>query len=107
MKANSPEIPEDYSEMMKTEMHHNHDIILDPHGTLRWLADPFIVQFLEDCSMNEIAIGFQMKGSDKNTESYRELYRRMGYSLSGYWEVFYWDLNNDIANDYRPPSTTQ
>jgi len=26
----------------------------------------------------------------------------MGYSLFGYWEVFYWDANNDIADEYEP-----
>jgi hypothetical protein len=25
----------------------------------------------------------------------------MGYSLSGYWEIFYWEVNNEDAEDYH------
>jgi hypothetical protein len=28
------------------------------------------------------------------------MYRDMGYSLYGYWEIFYWEMNNDYAQDY-------
>ncbi|MCJ8293788.1 MAG: hypothetical protein MJK15_05210 [Colwellia sp.] len=97
------ELPSDYDEMMKTEQHHKHEITMDEQGTIRWKEDPFIRQFIDDCSLNEICIGFHAKGNNKNTESYRELYRKMGYSLSGYWEIFYWDMNNDIADEYEPP----
>lgn len=96
-------LPPDYEEMMKTEAHHNHKIIEDKHGTLRWEADPFIYKLTNDCSLNDIVIGFHSKGNNKNTETYRELYRRMGYSLSGYWEVFYWEVNNEDACSYNPP----
>lgn len=98
------DLPDDYAEMMETESHHNHKIIIDAHGTLRWESDPFIEQLTEDCSLNNIVAGFYSVGNNKNTESYRELYRRMGYSLSGYWEIFYWDLNNEDAADYKQPS---
>ena len=27
----------------------------------------------------------------------------MGYSLGGYWEVFYWEVNNELAHKYKPP----
>ena len=97
------DLPSDYDEMMKTEQHHQHDIIIDENGTIRWKEDPFIRQFTKDCSLNHIVMGFLSNENDKNTESYRELYRKMGYSLSGYWEVFYWDMNNDEADDYEPP----
>ena len=97
------ELPSDYDKMMKTEQHHQHEIIMDKHGTIRWKEDSFIRKFTDDCSLNDIVMGFHSKGNDKNTESYRELYRKMGYSLSGYWEVFYWNMNNDIAGEYEPP----
>jgi hypothetical protein len=42
------------------------------------------------------------KGYTKNSEIYRKLYRDMGYSLSGYWEVFYWDVNNEKVDEYNP-----
>ena len=97
------DLPKDYSEMMKKETHHDHEIIKDEHGTIRWKEDPFIRQFTYDCSLNDICAGFYANGNDKNTESYRELYRKMGYSLSGYWEIFYWDMNNGIADEYKQP----
>ena len=96
-------LPTSYARMMKTETHHDHVIIEDEAGTLRWKKDPFIRRFTDDCSLNDIVQGFYSKGNDKNTESYRELYRKMGYSLSGYYDVFYWDMNNDIADEYRQP----
>ena len=37
----------------------------------------------------------------KNSEEWRKLYRDIGYSLYGYWEIFYWDMNNEDAADYR------
>ncbi len=100
---NRCDLPSDYDEMMKTESHHDHEIIIDSSGTIRWKEDPFIRQLTKDCSLNDICMGFHSNGNGKNTESYRELYRKMGYSLSGYWEVFYWDMNNEDADDYMQP----
>jgi hypothetical protein len=97
------ELPKDYAEMMETETHHEHEIIEDEHGTIRWKEDPFIRRFTDDCSLNDIVQGFYAKGNNKNTESYRELYRKIGYSLSGYYDVFYWDMNNELADEYTPP----
>jgi len=89
-------------DMMKTEAHHEHEIV-EVNGVLRWKADPFIAQLTVDCDLNYICIGFYENGNNKNTESYRELYRKMGFSLFGYWEVFYWEMNNEIAEEYNPP----
>ncbi|WP_339145134.1 hypothetical protein [Pseudoalteromonas galatheae] len=97
------ELPDDFSDMMQTEQHHEHEIVKDEHGVLRWRSDPFIEQFANDCSLNDIVRGFHSNGNGKNNESYRELYRKMGYSLSGYWEVFYWEANNPDADNYHPP----
>jgi len=96
------QLPDDYAEMMKTESHHQHEIIMDSNGVIRWKADPFIRRFVDACSLNEIVAGFHANGNGKNSEVYRELYRRMGYSLSGYWEIFYWEVNNENASDYSP-----
>jgi len=103
MRLNRTELPKDYADMMKTEDHHQHEIIRDKHGTIRWKEDSFIRRLTDNCSLNNICAGFHANGGDKNTESYRELYRKMGYSLSGYWEIFYWDMNNDIADEYKQP----
>ena len=53
--------------------------------------------------MNEIIQGFYQNGNNKNCETYRELYRRMGVSLHCYWETFYWELNNEDADQYVQP----
>jgi hypothetical protein len=98
------DLPSDYFEMMKTEQHHQHEIVKDENGVIRWKADPFIRRFTDACSLNDIVSGFHANGTDKNSEVYRELYRRMGYSLSGYWEIFYWDVNNEDAINYSPPN---
>jgi hypothetical protein len=45
---------------------------------------------------------FFKMGLTKNSEEVRKLYRDMGYSLSGYWEIFYWDMNNEDAHKYKP-----
>lgn len=97
---NRKDLPTDYLDMMKSESHHTHRVVEDEHGCLRWEKDAFIDQLTTDCSLNDIVKGFHSNGNGKNTESYRELYRRMGYSLSGYWEIFYW--NNPDADKYVP-----
>lgn len=100
--VNRSELPDDYAEMMKTESHHQHEVIKDAHGVLRWKADPFVRKFTDGCNLNNIVQGLYANGNDKNSELYRELYRRMGYSLSGYWEIFYWEVNNEDADQYVP-----
>ena len=101
------ELPKDYSEMMESESHHEHRIIEDEYGTLRWEEDDFIIRFIDECSLNDIVMGFHSKGNGKNCEEYRELYRKMGYSLNGYWEMFYWEMNNEGVADYRLKSYTK
>ncbi len=95
-------LPADYAEMMETEDHHAHEIIEDKNGTLRWKEDPFVSRFIDACNLNDITRGFYSNGTDKNCEAWRELYRKMGYSLSGYWEIFYWEANNEDAPEYVP-----
>jgi hypothetical protein len=104
MKAiNRIDLPIDYVEMMKTEQHHDHEIIKDELGTIRWKEDPFTGRLTDACNLNDIIRGFYAEGNGKNSEVYRELYRNMGYSLSGYWDIFYWDMNNENADQYQPP----
>ena len=99
------DLPINYREMMKTESHHDHKIIITENGTLRWEADEFIGRLTDGCNLNDIVQGLHSKGNGKNSEIYRELYRKMGYSLSGYWEIFYWDMNNEDAADYKQPTS--
>jgi len=93
---------EDYQEIFKKESHHNHEIIETKDGVLRWKKNS-AVRFLVDFgNLNDIVAELYRKGHNRNSELHRKLYRDMGYSLSGYWEIFYWDWNNEDADSYEP-----
>ena len=90
------EIANDFEmEVINSESECGHDIILS-NGLLRWKERP--TQF--EC-LNSAVAHFDLNGITKNHEEYRNFYRSTGYSLRGYWEVFYWSLNNEIANKYK------
>jgi hypothetical protein len=93
----------EYREIFKKESHHNHEIIETRDGCLRWKANPDIEVFLKNISLNDLCSLLNCLGYDKNSEPYRKLYRDMGYSLSGYYDVFYWDANNEFSDDYISP----
>jgi hypothetical protein len=93
---------EHFVEMLKTETHHDHAIIKDSFGRLRWKEDVQVGTTLEFISLNHLIPLLSFLGYGKNSEIYRKLYRSMGYSLDGYHEVFYWDVNNPNAADYKP-----
>jgi len=97
------ELPSGYEEMMKTECHHDHEIV-EINGAIRWKENEVINRILKDVSLNDLCPLLNIIGCDKNSEPYRKLYRDMGYSLSGYWEIFYWDMNNEEASEYKPPA---
>lgn len=99
---NRSELPEDYTEMMETESHHTHAVVR-VDGVIRWEASAFVKSLLSRMSLNDLCPLLDEIGAGKNSEPYRKLYRDMGYSLSGYWEVFYWELNNEDAHLYKPP----
>lgn len=96
------ELPSDYKEMMTTESHHDHKIVM-VNNVIRWKEDKDVAFFLKDISLNDLIPLLGVLGYGKNSEVYRKLYRSMGYSLSGYWEIFYWEINNDDADNYRQP----
>ena len=97
------DLPSNYDEMMVTETHHNHEIIMDGNGTIRWKENVIVNHILINISLNDLCPLLDSLGYGKNSEVYRKLYRDMGYSLSGYWEVFYWDMNNEYCDDYKQP----
>jgi len=100
---NRNEITEDtYREILDVETHHDHEIIKDEQGTLRWKENADVRRYLEKISLNDLCPLLHCLGYDKNSEVYRQLYRDMGYSLFGYWEIFYWEANNDEADKYKP-----
>jgi hypothetical protein len=95
---------------------HDHPIIVTPSDrgrSYRWQSDPLIDEMFNRgmIDLNTImsgqsnaAVGIHPKVKPtriiKNDPLIRELYRRLGYSLFGYWEVFYWEVNNDNADKY-------
>jgi hypothetical protein len=92
----------DYKQIFKTESHHEHPVIEDEHGTVRWKVNPAVRAIIDKTNLNDLWILFMSMGLTKNSEEVRKLYRDMGYSLSGYWEIFYWDMNNEDAHKYKP-----
>ena len=93
----------DYKEIFDIEFHHNHEIVRDENGTVRWKSDPVIAGMItKTVNLNDLwYIMFHTMGLTKNSEQVRQLYRDMGYSLSGYWEIFFWEMNNEEAPEYR------
>ena len=79
--------------------HHDHPIYKDENGTPRWKPDP-AVQVLFDYNAVDLNAFFN-NGADKNDPRVREMYRKMGYSLYGYWELFHWTANNPAADEYE------
>ena len=77
-------------------------MIVDDNGVVRWKEDPAVQDVLDRVNLNDIWMLFFKMGLTKNSEEVRKLCRDMGYSLSGYWEIFYWDMNNEDAHKYRP-----
>lgn len=91
-----------YKEIFDIEFHHNHEIIRDQNGTVRWKADPVIEGMItKTVNLNDLWYIFHTMGLTKNSEEVRKLYRDMGYSLSGYWEIFFWEANNENSPEYR------
>ncbi len=93
---------EEYAQIMKKESHHDHKIIKDEEGIYRWEKNEKVNDHVQKIGLNEIIILFILLGYDKNSEPYRKLYRDIGFSIYGYWEIFYWEMNNEEAKKYKP-----
>ena len=91
----------DFIKIIKKENHHNHEIIQDEEGRLFWKPDMNLCTEIEGKNINDYIYNFLSKGLDKNSEEYRKFYRDIGYSLFGYWEIFYCNANNPICNNYK------
>jgi hypothetical protein len=92
---------ETYLEILDKESH-SHLIIEDKNGVLRWRENSSIrlLVDLRILNLNDVVMKFYDKGLSKNSEEFRQLYRDLGYSLSGYWEIFYWEVNNPDFDKY-------
>lgn len=91
------DLPADYDELMKTEQHHEHEIVM-VDNIIRWKANEGVRELVDSCDLNHIILDMQINGIDRNHEVYRRLYRNMGYSLSSYWDA----IDNPEADEYTP-----
>ena len=102
--ADAAKIADTYELVLSREEKDGHEIIIDKHDTLRWVEHPVRAQEIMNSfrakDMNELF----HNGADKNDPIIRELYKCIGYSLSGFWEIFYWEVNNERANEYVAPT---
>ena len=92
-----------FNEVLANESHHNHGLIKDHLGIVRWRPNEKLSTYRDKM---ELPIGYFVEfltatGYNKNSEVYRKLYRDIGYDLEGYWEVFY--CNNDESDSYNQP----
>jgi len=94
----------DFIKIIKKENHHKHEIIQDEDGRLFWKPDENLCAEIEGKNINDNIFYFHSNGLDKNSEEYRKFYRDMGYSLLGYWNIFYCKINNPICNNYKKNS---
>ena len=89
-------------EIIKTEHHHGHQIFEDQYGIIRWVPDIEYINSIIYKKVNDVVKEMLQRGLDKNCEEYRKVYRYIGYSLIGYWDIFYWNFNNPISHLYHP-----
>lgn len=97
---------EDYQEIFNTEDHHKHEVVVKAKtGRLYWKENKKVSKLIDKkIDLNHLWELFYSLGYDKNSEIIRKLYRNLGVSLSMYWEVFYWEVNNKDAKKYVPNS---
>jgi len=88
-------------DVLRIETHHDHPIVRH-RGKLYWQEVPDVRAAVDKIGLGDIVMLFESLGYDRNSETFRKMYRGMGYSLFDYWELFHWETNNDIANEYVP-----
>lgn len=89
-------------DIVEFDSHHKHQVFEDEYGILRWVPNEEYLKSISGICFNDVVAKLLARGLDKNCEEYRKTYRYIGYSLRGYWEVFYWEGNNPIAGQYIP-----
>lgn len=88
-----------FGEIMRKESHHDHPIELNKIP--RWKQNDDVKAYVDKMGLNDIIGLFISMGYTRNSEVWRKLYRDIGTSLFAYWEVFYWEMNNEEAEEYR------
>ena len=94
---------------------HDHEVYFDDQDTLRWRSNPSVdlINNMNEYDDEHLVKGdyvfdlnrfwqkWYQSGHTKNDSAVRRLYRDMGYSVHGYWEIFFWPVNNDIADEWE------
>ena len=88
-----------FGEIMRKESHHDHPIELNKIP--RWKQNDDVKAYVDKMGLNDTIGLFISMGYTRNSEVWRKLYRDIGTSLFAYWEVFYWEMNNEEAEEYR------
>jgi hypothetical protein len=65
----------------------NHPIIRDEHGVIRYQRNPLVCWLQEHSDLNAMWIAYRRHHS-WSTEAFMQFYRDIGYSLSGFEEVW-------------------
>ena len=86
----------------------DHEVYLDDK-VLRWREDPHVRWITNHMDLNDFWYPDNSKCSpdlnrdpiSKNDPNIRKMYRNMGYSLSGYYDIFFWEINNPIASEWE------
>ncbi len=87
-----------WKEMKLFEAHHDHKIIYDKKIKKFVWETTYVGKY----DLNKIMADFSKRGLTKNSEEVRALLRSIGYSLYGYWEIVYWEVNNSDVKSYIP-----
>jgi len=94
-------ISSEYKQVLKRE-HYGHELYVDKHNTIRWVKNPEKEkEIMEEFGASDLNDLFGRCRADKNDPRIRELYKHKGYSLFGFWEIFYWRVNNPCACEYK------
>jgi hypothetical protein len=81
------ELHRDYSCYSDLRQHSDHPIIIDEHGIIRWKQNG-AVRWVVDNGVDLNALSIAHQRGFIPTEDYMAFYRQMGYSLSGYLDIF-------------------
>lgn len=81
------------AEIYKAEPWHKHEAVIT-NGKIHWKEAPGFVEMVNAIGMNQIRATLELAGFHKQADVLKNIYRKMGYSIMGYWEVFYDPLNN-------------
>lgn len=92
---------EEYSYVLEREFV-DCELYVDSHYVIRWKKNPErekeIMKMYGAKDLNDL---FGRGGVSKNDPIIRELYKVIGYSLYGFWEIFYWEVNNPRQVEYQ------